>query len=107
MAAKIRKKGLLFFCVPAAERARREHVNAHDNQRDGGRHCLVAGYDERGGEGDIAAQRMSAWVDSVGDIDDIDGYEHTGQNDLNIGVVFDFYCIEQVEPDVAKMQWRP
>ena len=50
---------------------------------------------------------MSAWVDSVGDIDDIDGYEHTGQNDLNIEVVFDFCSIEQVEPDVAKIQRVP
>ena len=34
-----------------------------------------------------AARRMSAWVDSVGDVD---GCEHSERNDLNIGVVFDF-----------------
>ena len=66
--AKISKKGLLFFCVPAAKRARREHVSSRNNQRDDGWHCLVAGYDGRGRAGESgaergrAARRMSAWV---------------------------------------------
>ena len=46
-------------------------------------------------------------MDSVGDIDDIDGNEHISRKALNFGMIFDFYCIEQVEPDVAKMQWMP
>ena len=43
-------------------------------------------------------------MDSVGCFD---GYALSERKALNFGMIFDFYCIEQVEPDVAKMQWMP